>query len=156
LVLCLLLLYWPLAAFFNIFYITEPDFDNNWLALFLIDIGTVAMCVLVSFLINRNYILDLKSGIKEIKLGKVCEKLDITDYEAGSGSMYIPGLGDLFPKIWGQEMKAIYLMKLKVNNDEHDVEKELFDKVNEGDLIEIHYATHSQTLLGIELSGQKI
>ena len=56
----------------------------------------------------------------------------ITDYEAGSGSLYIPILGDLFPKLWGQKMKEIKKYKVILNGTTQQIEKDLFESVNEG------------------------
>lgn len=42
-----------------------------------------------------------------MKYGIVKEKEYMLDYEPGSGSLYIPILGDLFPKLFGPEMNAV-------------------------------------------------
>lgn len=75
----------------------------------------------------------METGIVERKEYKV-------DFEAGSGSLHIPILRDLFPNLWGQKMNPIAKWILIVNNTEYSVEKNLYDNVKEGDSVEILYA----------------
>ncbi|MFV0419044.1 MAG: hypothetical protein ACK5KT_09980 [Dysgonomonas sp.] len=72
----------------------------------------------------------MNTGIVERKEYKV-------DFESGSGSLYIPILGDLFPNLWGQKMNPIAKWILIIDNTEYCVEKDLYDNIKEGDSVEI-------------------
>lgn len=74
----------------------------------------------------------MKTGIVEKKEYKI-------DFEAGSGSLYIPILGDLFPNLWGQKMNLIDKWILVVDNTEYYVGKDIYDNITEGDSVEIDY-----------------
>ena len=138
------------GGLFNLVYSVTTD-DMNWTMIVLIDLGLIGVSILISHLINGKYNKDLKVGTKKIKTEKVQKKEDQTTYEAGSGAMYIPILGDLFPKLWGQQMKPIYKLNLIINNYRFEVEKEIYNKIEKGELVEMHYSQFSDTLLGIEI-----
>ncbi|NDV83903.1 hypothetical protein [Bacteroides sp. 51] len=76
-----------------------------------------------------------------METGIVVEKEAITDYEAGSGSLHIPILGDLFPKLFGQRMKPVgrWFITARVNNGlyRYEVEEDLYKRLKEGDQIGI-------------------
>ena len=63
-----------------------------------------------------------------------------TGHEAGSGTLS------------NQEMKSIDKFQLIINQATYDVSKEFFDKVSEGDEVEMYFAQHSRVLLGLALS----
>lgn len=113
-------------------------------------IGILALCIIINYSLNRKYSKDINAGIKEIRIAVVSAKESKTSYEAGSGAMYVPALGDIFPKLWGQKMKPSELSYLIIDNVRQEVEKDTFDKIKEGDSVEMHYTKHSNTLLGIE------
>lgn len=138
------------GGLFNLIYVvTHQDF--NWAMLILIDSGLIGLSVLISYLINRKYNLDLKAGTKVVRIEKVQQIENKTTYEAGSGSMYIPILGDLFPKLWKQEMRPIVKLNLIINGFRFEVEKDTFFNVKKDDLVEMYYSKHSDTLLGIAI-----
>jgi hypothetical protein len=112
-------------------------------------------CILLSFLINRKLNKDLKFGTKKIRIEEVTKKEDKTSYEAGSGTLHIPILGDLFPKLWSKKMKPSYKVFLIINNYRYEIDKQLYDKVKKGDLVEMHYSQCSETLLSIEQAKKK-
>ena len=122
---------------------------RDWLLLLLIDFVVIGLSFLVAFLMNRKINKDLRAGTKMVTVEKIARKKYEIDYEVGSGSLYIPGLGDRFPKLWGQEMKPYSKYVLTVNGIEYNAEKELFDTVEEGDFIEVHEAKYSEVLLGL-------
>lgn len=122
----------------------------NWIEFTLINMGILSFCVLLYFLINGKYIKDLNLGTKKIIIETVQEKQDKTSYEAGSGALHIPILGNLFPKIWSQEMKPKYVLYLIINNTRYEVRKDVFNQTKKGDLVEIHYSQFSNTRLDIK------
>ena len=109
---------------------------RDWLLLLLIDFVIIGLSFLVAFLMNRKINKDLRAGTKMVTIGKIARKEHQIDYEAGSGSL-------------GQEMKPYSKYVLTVNGIEYNVEKELFDTVEEGDFIEAHEAKYSEVLLGL-------
>ena len=134
------------GSLINLVYIVA-NHEKNWLLLLLIDLGIVGLSYLIAFSINRKINNDLRAGVKVIKKEKIEKKKHEIDYEAGSGVLYIPILGNLFPKLWGHRMKAYSKYILVIKGVAHDVEKELFDSIVEGNLIEIHEAKHSGIVL---------
>ena len=142
-----------IAGLFGVFLFFNSDgkigtIDDQFTTIFYI--GLTAISIAISFLINRKYFKDLKNGDKIIKTEKVYKKENRTSYEAGSGTLHIPILRYLSPKLWTQEMKAHFLVYLIINNYRYKVDKTLFDNVKEGDYVKMHYSTYSNTLLRIE------
>lgn len=138
------------GGFFNLLYLcTSPNL--NWIVLFVADLLMVGVSFLISYFMNRKFNKDLNAGSKNITLEKIQHKENQTVYEAGSGCLYIPILGDIFPKLWGQNMRAIQKWNLIINNFRYEVEKELFDKVKESDFVEMHHPLHSDLLLDIQI-----
>ena len=121
--------------------------DKNWVLLLSIGFGIICLSYFIAFFMNRKINNDLRAGTKVVRIEKIEEKKHKTDYEAGSGMLFIPILGNLFPKVWGQKMKEYSKYLLAVQGVNLDVEKELFDNVVAGDLIEIHFSQYSKTLL---------
>ena len=136
---------------FNLFFIAtklaKSYEKDELLILIAIDLLIVGLSYLTASTMNRKINKDLREGIKIVRIEKIDKKNHIIDYEAGSGSLYIPGLGDLFPKLWGQEMRSYSKYVLTIKGIENNVEKELFDNVKEGDLIEVHDSKHSDIFL---------
>ena len=136
-----------LGALLNLCLILTKAIDLN--LLLLINLGIIIICFSIIFLMNRKYNLDLKEEEKLIKVQQVQSKKIETSHEAGSGAMYIPILGDLFPKLWGQKMRASQIYYLNIDNYRNEVDKEIYDTVNAGDFVEMHYARNSNILLEI-------
>jgi len=114
------------------------------------NVAVLLLCLLICYKINHKLNLDLKEGIKVWKKGKVQDKESKISYEAGSGAMHIPVLGNVFPKLWGQEMRDSGCYYLIINNTRYEVNRKLYDEVNAGDEVRIYYAQHSNSRLGIE------
>jgi len=87
-------------------YSQSRAIDFSDLKIITIIIITIGVSYLILVGMNRKIIKDLKSEKKLIETKIVEKKENTIDYEVGSGSLYIPVLGKLFPKIWGQEMKS--------------------------------------------------
>jgi len=74
-----------------------------------------------------------------MKIGVIQKKEYKVDFEAGSGSLYIPILGDLFPNLWGQKMNPVDKWILVIDNTTYFVDRDIYDRVHEGDSVEIDY-----------------
>ena len=116
----------------------------------IINIFAFVISYLLNFLLNSKYRKDLKSNSKDIRIEIVADKLQRINYEAGSGSLYIPILGDLFPKIWGQEMKKQETQFIKVNTELVETESEIYDSIEIGNKVKIYETKFSKTILQIE------
>ncbi len=88
---------------------------------------------LAFYQINRKYNLDLKSGIKRIEI-KIIEK-KIYPYN--------------YPE---QDINSSYY--LVIDGIKKYVEKELFESVQEGEEIEMHYTIKSNMLLDIQVKKE--
>ena len=112
--------------------------EENWLFFKLISSGTVILSFLTAFLINRKINKDLKTGTKFVRKERIMGTKHEIDYEAGSGALQ------------GGKMKPYSKYTLIINGIAYNIEKELFENVKEGDLIEIHEAIFSGVLLGFK------
>jgi len=128
----------PFFAFGILFSVVlfATTHETNWTLFFLVNLSTFPLGYLIAFFRNRKINKDLRTGTKMVTIGKITRKEHQIDYEVGSGSL-------------GQEMKAYSKYVLTVNGIEYNVEKELFDTVEEVDFIEVHEAKYSEVLLGL-------
>lgn len=138
-----------LASVFNLYWLLTKQ---TYSVLLLIDLVIILICVLMVFFMNKNYNKDLRERKKKVISKKVQLKSDYDSPEAGSGALYMPILGKIFPKLWGQKMRVLHLYCLQIDNYRHEVEKDLFDKITAGDTVNMYYAKHSNLLLEIELA----
>lgn len=138
-----------LGLLLNLWIILDSDVENKGVLL-IIDPLIVLISFFVCRMINRDFNKDLRAGIKTIKEDTVQKKEARYVGEAGSGVLYIPILGDLFPKLWGQEMKMTSVFKLVVGSVRYTVEKETFANVEEGSAVKMHFAPNSKILLKVE------
>lgn len=64
-----------------------------------------------------------------------------TDSEAGSGSLYVPILGDIFPNLFGQKMKPMdrWFVFVHIENSlyKYEIEKDIYDQILIGDKVSI-------------------
>jgi len=132
------------CAFFNLwFFATNCEREwsllllRDWLLVLLTDFVILILSLLTTFLINRKINKDLFAGIKIVTTEKIEWKEHRIDYKAGSG-VKAPGMKPF--------SKYIFIL----NGIAYNVEKELFDSVEKGDLVEIHTAKCSEALLGIK------
>lgn len=112
---------------------------------------SVISSVLVYYLVNFKVILDIKSNQKELILDMVQEKQKVVSTEAGSGAMFIPILGDVFPKLWGQRMKSANKYFFIIKNTRYEVDENIYNNVNVGDIVQRHCAKLSHTIFMFEL-----
>ncbi|MEI6765537.1 MAG: hypothetical protein WCM76_07835 [Bacteroidota bacterium] len=139
------------GGLFNVLFFTSENYNSRILFIVVADVVIMCSSLLVFYAMNRKYIKDLRAGTKQSKTGTVENKEEEISYEAGSGNLHIPILGDIFPKIWGQKMKENTKFFLIISNRKYEVEKEFYDKVNNGDLLEIYFSEYSEILLGLEM-----
>lgn len=137
------------GLFSLIYWVINPDMEGT--NLLLMDTGVIGVSILVSYFMNKQYNKDLNSGTKIILMETVQGKENHKSHKANSGAMYIPILGDLFPKLFGQKMQPALKLNLIINGYRFEVEKNVFDEVKKDDLIEMHYTIYSEIFLGIEL-----
>jgi hypothetical protein len=114
------------GALINLAYILSNQAKGFLMPLFIAS-GIIGLSCLVAFFMNRRINRDLRAGIKEARVEQVEKKRHKVDYEAGSGVLYIPILGDLFPRLWKPKMNEYSKYILTLKGVEYDVEKELFD-----------------------------
>lgn len=75
-----------------------------------------------------------------MNIGVVLEKEYKKDYEAGSGSLHIPILGDIFPKLFHQDMKPVDKYFVIVQQDSiyrYEVSQKVYETILVGDRVEI-------------------
>lgn len=61
---------------------------------------------------------------------KVVRKKVEKSFEAGSGELYIPILGDLFPKLWGQKINEKYKYLVFTEKYRYEVGEEDYSILN--------------------------
>ena len=89
---------------------------------------------------NKKYFIDIKNKVKFSDI-KTVEKLEEkVDFEAGSGKVGPSAM----------EMKEFDKYSIIVENVRYDIQKELFDKLKEGDDVIFYYTPASMFLLSIE------
>ncbi len=89
----------------------------------------VALCILgalITLRSTRSVRKDLASGnIREEKVVAKKVVLHETDYEPGSGVLYMPILATIFPKRYGQQMRAVKTSYIVTeNNIKYDISNE--------------------------------
>lgn len=112
---------------------------------YLILIG-IFLSILIMWLINRKWWTDLKYNEKEVLKKIVARKESKEDYAAGS-SIGFSFTGKKSKVYTG--MKSYMEYSLIIENVRYKVEQELWDKVNENEEVEFHYAPKSKFLIGI-------
>lgn len=135
------------GGLFNLIYFILTKVNPEYLMLGLINFGIVLLSLFVCYSINKKVNLDLQKNTKQLIPFNIVEKIEEKSYEAGSGAMFIPILGNLFPKLWGQEMRESMKYFIVSEKRKHEVEKEVYDYCKKGDTIFVHTAVHSETVL---------
>ncbi|MEZ7885454.1 MAG: hypothetical protein QMB39_09355 [Bacteroidales bacterium] len=138
-----------IGALLNLTYFLLIKREPNYLLVGLIDLGIVLLAYFVCNRINHKINQDLKENTKELLKRTVQEKKEEFCSEPGSGMLYIPVLGDLFPKLWGQKMNMIKRYFIVANNYKHEVNIDIYSTLEEGADIYIHFANHSGKVLSI-------
>lgn len=111
----------------------------------LIPVAIIICAFILTWLINRKILKDLNYRTKLISLGTISKKECETDYEAGSG---------LGTSLTGNEhayhmkMKSYDKCSLIIDNVRHNVNKDFWDSVEEGEEIEIHKTKYTDSIIG--------
>ena len=132
----------------TLYFLTQPE--PNMVYVILFNTTVLLLSLLLNYKMNHKLNMDLRKGIKISKRAEVQDKEHIASSEAGSGMLYIPILGDLFPKLWGQKMRLKKYYILVLNNTRYEVDQNLYEAVTVGDEVNIYYAENSNSQLGIE------
>ncbi len=145
----IILLFGGLINIFHSFnFLSAPKIDMT--QLILIDCIIIGASILIPYVMNKKYNQDLNEGMKFVKIEKIQKKEIDKSYEAGSATISgEPSLKILAPKLYKREMKESLVYNLFINGASYEVEKGIYDSVNIGDTIEMHYSIHSDILLDI-------
>ena len=136
-------LFFVFGGFYNIFYFAIPSFQISDIYIFTVDVVIVLLSILIWNRINRKFRLDLEEDMKVVKKGKVQRKDSYISYETGSGTLYIPILGDLFPKLFSIKMRSKNRYYLIINNTRMRFDEITYKSVNEGDELDLYYTVVS-------------
>ncbi len=139
------------AILLNAFYFIVVPLPNLIYVIFT-DTAVILICLLINYRVSHKLKQDLKDGVKVSKKAIVQDKECKVLWEAGSGTLHIPVLGNLFPKVWGQKMRDSSAYYLIINNTRYEVDRKLYEDVNPGDTVIMYYAQYSNSRLGIEKS----
>lgn len=137
------------GGLFNLIYFVLNQSEQNYWMVISIDLAILLLACFVCYRINLKVNRDLKDNKKELLKKRVEQKIEEKTYEAGSGALYIPILGDLFPKLWGQKMRPGRKYYIITNERRYEVEKEMYDGLKKNTDFYIHFAKHSETILSI-------
>lgn len=135
------------GGLFNLFYFVLNKSEVNYLMIILIDLGIVLLAYFVCNRINLKVNRDLKDNKKELFKKRVDKKIEKKSYEAGSGTLFIPILGDLFPKLLGQKMRETRRYFIFTSDTKYEVEKEVYNYLKKDTEFYVHIAKHSETVL---------
>ena len=136
------------GGLFNLIYFLISAFGIGQTALILIDSIVLVLGAIVMILINKQVNKDLKSNTKGVMTKTVKDKYTEKSHEAGSGMLYIPILGNLFPKLWDQKMRETFKYFIVTENYTYEVEMGEYEEFQIGEAIHVHYGKASGVILG--------
>ncbi|HKK59170.1 MAG TPA: hypothetical protein VJ937_06810 [Salinivirga sp.] len=113
---------------------------------------TVALSLLILYLVNRKHNLDIRVGYKLLKQALLTKKEKIVSYEAGSGKLYIPILAEIAPKLWGQKMRPSDKYYFIVEGEKYEVDETTYKNTEPNDEVEMNYTSVGNNFLGISVS----
>ena len=116
--------------------------------LILLDIAILSVSYLIYYKLNNTYDRDLKNRRKTIREKILGGKEPYEDVEPGSGILYLPILGELFPKLWGQKMRKTYNYRFIVENNKYDVDEAIYNLYQPGDKVYMAFGEQSGLFLG--------
>ncbi len=109
--------------------------DFTWLLMVVV----IGLAALMHFTMTRNYRADIKNKVKNVVLKPVQKLEEKTDFEAGSGTLYV-----------GQEMNAHKVYYVTVDNVRHRIDADLYNMLEESGEVALHYAPVSNYLIKID------
>ena len=136
------------GALFNAIYFLINSFGLSLTALVLIDFGVLLLGAVIMILINKQVNRDLKSNTKGVLVKVVKDKHTEKSHEAGGGTLYIPILGGLFPKLWDQKIGEITKYFVVTEGYTYEVDKNEYESFQIGETIQIYYGKASGIILG--------
>ena len=136
------------GGFYNIFYFAIPDFQISDIYILTVDVVIVLLSIFIWNRINRKYRQDLEEDMKVVKKGKVQKKESYTSHETGSGSLHIPVLGNLFPKLFSIKMRSKNRYYLIINNTRMRMSEEVYKSAKEGEELDLYYTAVSDIRIG--------
>ncbi|MGA3014947.1 MAG: hypothetical protein ABSD71_13045 [Bacteroidales bacterium] len=138
------------GGLFNVIYFCTPLIELKLIFILIIDLLILIFGYLICFFMNKGFTNDLKSNKKKDKIERIVRKEEIIDYEAGSGTLDIPILSNLFPKLFRRAMRPIKILYLVIDNNRYPVDESFYNSVNEDELVIMYYSEYSETLLGFK------
>ncbi len=133
---------------FLVCYLAEGSLGANINLFYAISAIIVTLSLLQYAISTSKLRKDLRAMDSISREVTVTELRPIENVEAGSGMLYIPILGNLFPKLWGQNMNSSSRLRLSTNEGEYfDIDSN--SEVNVGDKLILVIAKRSNTLLEI-------
>lgn len=118
----------------------------------LVGFSLFGVCVAygIAYIMNRSIYKDIKSKDFYLEKGVVEEKQVRKEGVAGSGVLYIPILGKLFPKLYGQKMCIENQYYVVINNTIHHVPFSIFSQIHEREEVNLVFSKCSKVLLDIK------
>lgn len=117
--------------------------------LVLISVTGILLTAFVYWLVNKNIHNDIRTKAVDVVEGVIQSKVSNEEGIAGSGVLYIPILGDLFPSIWGAEMSTQMYYKVIINNTVYTLSEQVYNKIEEGDKVSLVFSKQAKILLDI-------
>ncbi len=148
-------LIYSFGGLFNLFYFIIQKDNPNYLMISLINFGIILLGILVCRLVNKDVDKDLKENKKTILIREIKKKYTEKSFEAGSGNLYIPILGDISPKLFGLKMREGTKYFIVAGDFTHEVNITDFLNLKKGENALIHYGTNSGTVLQFEKEDKK-
>lgn len=135
------------GGLFNLVYLVMPSNEPNFLIIGIIDTAILLLSYFTCYKINYKINLDLKENEKKLVKRTVDKKVEEKSHETGSGNLYIPILGELFPMLWGQKMNEKKKYFIYSNDYKHEVDEETYNYLKNGNEFYIHLAKNSGVIL---------
>lgn len=137
------------SLFFLLFLLASYNLlETNMPAEWYLYLGLLAG-FLIQWIINRKYYKDLWYGFKEIQIRKIKQKKCKTDYEAGSSLGFSLHSKD---NALNLSMRKYQVWSVLIDHYSYPVDKELWNKICEGDFIRLEFAPFSREVLNISLA----
>jgi len=137
------------GGLFNLFCYISDLYNSDFVMITLANFGILMIAIFVCSRINRSVRRDLTDNVKELLHRTVVKKTEQKTYEAGSGALHAPILGDLFPQLYSQKMRMLMKYTIHTDDGKFEVSKDQYRSMKKGSVISVHIARHSRTVLGL-------